>query len=85
MDIAGKGVLITGASEGLGAALARRLAGQGAKVVLFARREAPLQALAEELRRAGCQAWAVSGDIADKEAIHPLAATAAELTGGIDV
>jgi NAD(P)-dependent dehydrogenase (short-subunit alcohol dehydrogenase family) len=85
MDIEGKGVLITGASEGLGAALARTLAGRGAKVVLFARREAPLQALAEALRAAGGQAWAVSGDIADKEAIHALAATAAELTGGVEL
>jgi NAD(P)-dependent dehydrogenase (short-subunit alcohol dehydrogenase family) len=85
MDIAGKGVVITGASEGLGAALGRRLASAGAKVVLFARRAAPLEALADEIREAGGQAWAVTGDIADKEAIYPLAATASELTGGVEV
>ena len=85
MDIAGKGVVITGASEGLGAALGHRLASAGAKVVLFARRAAPLEAVVEEIRRAGGQAWAVTGDIADKDAIYPLAATASELTGGVEV
>lgn len=85
MDIAGKGVLVTGASEGLGAALARRFAAQGAKVVLFARRKEPLEEVASGIRAAGGEAWAVAGDIGDKEAIYPLAATAAELAGSIDV
>lgn len=85
MDIEGKGVLVTGASEGLGAALGRKLAAQGAKVVLFARRSEPLERVAAEIRASGGEAWAVTGDIADKQAIYPLAATAAELAGSIDV
>lgn len=85
MEIEGKGVLITGASEGLGAALARGFARAGAKVVLFARRQAALDRLVEEIRSEGGQAWAVTGDIGDKQAVHPLAATAAELTGGVEV
>lgn len=85
MEIEGKGVLITGASEGLGAELARAFAREGARVVLFARRKERLDPLVEAIRRDGGKAWAITGDIGDKRAVHPLAATAAELTGGIDI
>ena len=59
-NIAGKVVVITGASSGLGEAAARRLAGEGASVVLGARRTDRIEALAHELTAAGGKAQAVA-------------------------
>lgn len=85
MTLDGKAVLITGASRGLGAALSRQLAAAGARLVLVARAREPLERLANELREQGAEAHALSADIGDKTAIHPLASAAAELVGPIDV
>ena len=62
-------VLITGASAGIGAALARVCAARGHDLILTARREGPLQALAEELAAAhGVAATVVVADLAEREA-----------------
>lgn len=77
--------IVTGASRGLGAAFARALSARGFSVALFARSEAPLEALAAELRAAGGRAIAVSGDGTDPEAVRRLVArTEAEL-GPVDL
>lgn len=60
--------LITGASAGIGAALARIYAAEGWDLILTARREAPLQALAEELARLGAVATVLTEDLADPAA-----------------
>jgi NAD(P)-dependent dehydrogenase (short-subunit alcohol dehydrogenase family) len=80
-----KACLITGASRGLGAALARELAAHGARLALVAREEAPLAALARELRERGAEAHALPFDIADKSATYRLAGAAAALIGPVDV
>src|SRR5262245_55431943 len=56
-------VLITGASSGIGAGLAREFSGRGLRVALVARRVEQLEALAAELRAAGGQASAHQGDV----------------------
>jgi len=56
-------VLITGASSGIGAALARRFAGEGAHVVLVARRLERIESLAQELTAGGRRSLAVEGDV----------------------
>lgn len=71
-------VLITGASAGIGAALARTYAAEGWNVILTARRQAPLQALADELTAAhGVTATVIPEDLSDPEAPERLVATIA--------
>ncbi len=82
-NIQGKIVVITGASSGLGAATARYLAQQGAKVVLGARRIDRLEALAKEL---GLPNGAVvQTDVADSDQVKRLVDRAVALHGRIDV
>lgn len=61
-------MLVTGASAGIGAALARVYAGHGWDLVLTARRAAPLNALAEELSHGGAACTVLTEDLADPEA-----------------
>ncbi len=85
MELHGIGALVTGASDGLGAALARRLVRAGAKVVLVARGAERLEAVAAGLRAEGLQAHALPGDVGDKQAVYRLAGAAAALVGPIDL
>lgn len=77
--------LVTGGSHGLGRALAAALAERGVRVVIAAREPSALRAHADALQARGLRAYAVQADVADKTAIHPLAAQAAELVGPIDL
>jgi NADP-dependent 3-hydroxy acid dehydrogenase YdfG len=80
-DLTDKVVAITGATAGIGAASARALAAEGAKVVLGARREERLQELAEEL---GDRAAVVTMDVRDPAGSEQLVATAVERYGRLD-
>jgi len=85
MTMAKAGVLITGASRGLGAALARVLAKQGARVALVARGREALDAEVRAIRAAGGEAHAIVADLGEKDAIHTITGAAAALLGDIDV
>lgn len=85
MQIRDEAVLITGAGRGLGAELARALGKRGARLVLVARDEAAITAVAQEIRAQGGEAHALAADIGDKHPIHALAGAAAALVGPIDV
>ncbi|HVR18921.1 MAG TPA: SDR family oxidoreductase, partial [Polyangiaceae bacterium] len=85
MDLRHQAAVVTGASRGLGAALARELARKGARLVLVARHAEPLEAVVRSIRETGGQAHALVADVADKHAVYPLAGTAAELVGPVDL
>ena len=84
-NIEGKVIVITGASSGLGEAAARHLSALGALVVLGARRRDRIEALADELNRAGGQALAVPVDVADCGQVEAFVAAALQAFGRIDV
>ena len=85
MSFAGQVVLITGASTGIGAELARHFARAGARVALAARDEARLQAVAGECRAAGAIALVVPTDVTiEAQCAHAVAATV-EHFGRLDV
>src|SRR5215470_2092907 len=85
MDIRGKAALVTGASRGLGRALAAELARADAKVVLVARASRDLDEAVAAIRTAGGEAHAFAADVGDKDAIYPIAGAAAALVGPIDI
>lgn len=78
-------VLITGASSGIGTALARELAREGAKLVLFARRRERLEALSAELTAAGAQVLVHVGDVTRRADLDSSVALAVERFGRLDM
>ena len=82
---AGKTVLITGASEGIGRALALQLAGERPNLVLNARNAARLEDTARECAARGAAVATVPGDVARPEDCARFVARAVERFGGVDV
>jgi NADP-dependent 3-hydroxy acid dehydrogenase YdfG len=80
-----KVILITGASSGIGAGIARELAKTDAVLLLGARREDRLAALAEELRFNGAEVEIKALDVTDRRSVEAFAAFALEKWGRIDV
>lgn len=80
-----KVAIITGASSGIGRATALLFAAQGAAVILNARGEAALEAVADAIRAAGGKAHAVAGDVGVPETHDALVAAARQTYGGLDI
>ena len=80
-DLSGRGALVTGASGGIGGAIARSLHAQGAKVALSGTRREALEALAQDLP--GAQV--LPCDLGDAEATSALPAQAEEALGSLDI
>src|SRR5687768_16841033 len=85
MSISGKAVIVTGASQGLGRALAEELAGRGARLLLVARDRTALEEVVALAHRAGAEAYALPHDVADRSAVYPLVGAAHALLGEIDL
>lgn len=84
-NIAGKVIVITGASSGLGEATARRLAAEGATVVLGARRADRLNSLVDDIVAKGGKALALPTDVTRQEDVQALVDTAVKTYGRVDV
>jgi len=81
-----KTVLITGASSGIGAALAHELAGRGYRLGLLARRHDRLEALAEDIRhKTGATVEVATLDVCDQASVAPAIAALGERLGGFDI
>jgi len=85
MKIEGQGVLVTGASRGLGRALAEVLAARGARVAMVARDPGPLGDAVATIRGKGGIAHAIAGDIAARDAVHRMAGQAQGLVGELAI
>ncbi len=85
-DLSGRTALVTGASAGIGTALAKRYAAAGAGLVLVARRQERLEALAEELRQAhGVEVAVIAADLSDPAAPSMIVEQLAERGITIDI
>src|SRR5215813_8465877 len=88
IELDGKRVLLTGASSGIGEAAAEQFAQRGATVVVVARRQDLLDALADRITKsskAGGAAIAIPCDLSDMDAIDALVADVEQRVGGIDI
>lgn len=81
-DLTGKTALVTGASGGIGEAIARALHAQGATVVLHGTRAEKLEALQKDL---GARAFALAVDLSDRDAVAGLVDAASALAGPISI
>ncbi|MER7276120.1 SDR family oxidoreductase [Dactylosporangium sp. NPDC000244] len=81
----GQVVVVTGASGGIGRAVARRFAARGASVALLARGEAGLEAAAEDVRELGGRPLPIPVDVADQRAVDAAASRVEQELGPIDV
>lgn len=84
MKLKGKKAWITGASSGIGQATARALAAEGADLVISARREERLAALATELQALGCSVTVATVDVSDRAGMEAVGETIQSL-GGVDI
>ena len=80
MRFSGKTAFITGGGTGIGAAVARRMAGEGARVVLMGRRREPLEAVTK-----GIGGLVVQGDAADPKAVRAALAEVHGKIGPVDI
>ncbi len=85
MSLTGRGAVVTGGGRGIGRAVARALAEEGAAVVVSARSTKEIEAVAAELVANGHTAHAVTCDVADEASVKTLAEAAAKLLGTVDV
>lgn len=84
-NLAGKSVVITGASSGNGRAIAREMARHGCRIALAARRESVLEEVASECRALGGKALVVPTDVTHASEITALVRSAIDANGGIDI
>jgi NAD(P)-dependent dehydrogenase (short-subunit alcohol dehydrogenase family) len=84
-DLTGQVALVTGASRGIGEAIALAFTDAGAKVVISSRRQGPLEDVAAKIRERGGEALACAAHVGQSDAVNTLVARAVEHFGGVDI
>lgn len=85
ITLAGRGAVVTGGGRGIGAAVARALAAEGARVVVAARTTREIEEVASELKAQGGQAWAKACDVTDEASVLDLGREARRILGAVDI
>ena len=85
LGLSGKVAIVTGASQGIGRAIAQALAAEGADLLLTARRQEQLETVAAEVAKAGVQAHVHAADVTDPATAAAITSTALDRFGRIDV
>ena len=85
LNLKGKKAIISGASRGIGRAIAETLAAEGVDLAICARKEKPLEEAAEQLRSKGVKVLAKSVDIKDGDALKAWIKESAEELSGLDI
>jgi len=84
-DLTGRVAVISGASSGLGLQMAKGIAGQGADLVIMARRKEKLEKAAEEIRALGVKCFVIQCDVTDTDSVNKAAEEAIKEYGKIDI
>jgi len=85
VTLSNKTVLVTGASRGIGAAICRRLAADGARIIAVARSQDQLDALLREIKKHRDDCIAIAADLANPDAITKLVAAVRDQAGKLDI
>jgi len=84
-DISGSVALVTGAAQGIGRAIALRLARDGADIAVVDVNEEKLGAVAEEITAIGRKSVAIRADVSDRDQVHAAVAQAGDALGSLDI
>jgi meso-butanediol dehydrogenase/(S,S)-butanediol dehydrogenase/diacetyl reductase len=85
MSIDGKVAVVTGAGQGIGRAIALRLASDGADIAIVDRKAEPMEAVANEVRAAGRKATTFNADVSEREQVFAAVEHAERELGGFDI